>query len=218
MELHGGRAGAPVGPAAVGLAWAVQLQPVPHCSPCISDWGDWLSSGDGSVLKARCFIIHSSWFFIFRVPACCRGTVLNNEVLNKEIAARESRAAGWPSERPCFKGCRAHPCRKRGIINPSNDQTQSSITAAADCSVGTQQARSGLPHSVPCPAGLSQSNRGCSGRDFIPVSRNPCSRSPSAAAVPGQRRESEERTHETTPRKERGATPSKAIKEVGLFH
>lgn len=64
-------------------------------------------------------------------------------MLNKEIAAQGSRAAAWPSETPRFKGCRAHPCRKRGIINPSNDQTQSSITA--ERSVGSHEARSGLP-------------------------------------------------------------------------
>lgn len=53
------------------------------------------------------------------------------------------------SETPHLKGCRAHPCRKRGIINPSNDQTQNSIAAAAERSVGSHRARSGHFCSVP---------------------------------------------------------------------
>lgn len=126
----------------------------------------------------------------------------------------------FPSPPSCSLTVGPHPRRERGIINPSNDEahkvTYRRRQRLQSPSILLRSQEAGV-----CPTPflkLKQSGWGCSGRIFIPVSRSPCSRSPSPDAVHGQRRESEERTHETTQRKEWGATPSKAIKEVGLFH
>lgn len=102
-------------------------------------------------------------------------------------------------------GAGAQPCRERGVINPSNDEahevTYRRRQRLPSPSVLLRSQEAGVS---PAPfllfdASLDRnSDWGSSWRIFIPVSRRPCSRSPSPDAVHGQRRESKERTHETT--------------------